>query len=939
MAARGNVNAVTFTTTRIVKTMTQNSNLTTVFFEMPFENPHLWSAEDPFLYSLFISVGNDPDASPVVGSYIGFRQVEIHDGLLKVNGRPIVIRGVNRHEHHPKHGRAVPYEFMKRDLLLMKKHGINAIRTSHYPNDPRMYDVADVLGLYVLDEADLECHGMGELGGPYQEKTSDNPAWKAAYVDRVQQMVHRDENHPCVIMWSLGNESFYGCNHRAMYRWVKNYDKTRPVHYEPNWGGDVSDVVSRMYWSVEDCVSHLEHPDRKAEKMNGTAKPLILCEYAHAMGNGPGGIKEYIDAMYKYPSFQGGFIWEWANHGLVHTTTFAGDEGKKEEVPYYGYGGDFGDTPNDGHFVMDGLCFSDHTATPGLLTYGKCIQPVEIPEEVGWGDVLGGNISVVNRYDFLSLDHLRCLVKFVAENDKDDTAKDNEIEAPIPHIGPGERGSIAFNAFMMAEERKKMGTMGGQMLEWVMEVRFVFRERTMWAPAGTEVAWGQMRITPPRSLESLLRQVPKNDIPPLLTQEGKMATIQTKQCKWDFDSQLGHLISWKTRGDDEDEDKFGNEAEQWSKNLLDPKHPPLMSFYRALTDNDRPQDGQDWINSRLHEVKHHLVSFHAKVCDDATTASSHKEERVPIPSHSAQYFADDVPVNKAKSPPHAIVSETKYGERAIIPAHSVSYFANAVSSAQSTISSRDEPQVVKVTIKSRYAPPVLEWSIDTTTTYTFRTSSVLISIIGHLRGLKLPPTLARIGLSFHLASNNPGNPGNLEATYWGRGPGEGYRDACGGGRMGRWKMDPSRGLGPGGAALGPGRTERARREKEGDAGDVGCGFTDYEWPQESGNRTDVRWVEFSEAGQGVGIKAWFGDRKQCSFSANRYTTEDLDRAEHAYELRDKKQDGVVVRLDWAHHGIGSGSCGPRPGPGYRLETGDFEGRVLLESQSYRNLEL
>lgn len=276
------------------------------------EKPHLWTAESPHLYNLTISVGE----KQVIAQRVGFRQVEVKDGLLRVNGNPIIIRGVNRHEHHPDHGRAVPYEFLKRDLLLMKSHNINAIRTSHYINDPRLYDLADELGLWILDECDLECHGMGELGGDWASWTSDNPSWREAYVDRVRQMIYRDKNHPSIIIWSLGNESFYGRNHRSMYEFIKSYDKTRPVHYEPDWNAQTADIYSRMYHSVEQIIEF-------ATASATWEKPLVLCEYVHAMGNGPGGIKEYIDAFYKYPRLQGGFVWEWANHVSCSSSSVA----------------------------------------------------------------------------------------------------------------------------------------------------------------------------------------------------------------------------------------------------------------------------------------------------------------------------------------------------------------------------------------------------------------------------------------------------------------------------------------------------------------------------------------------------------------------------------------------------------------------------------------
>lgn len=354
--------------------------------------PRLWTAENPYLYYVvFHLIGSNT----YICLRLGFRHVQLIDGVFTLNSSPIKIRGVNRHEHHPDFGRAVPFEFLKRDLLLMKTHNINAIRASHYPNDPRLYDLADELGLYVLDEADLECHGCGMAVRDEAPESllSDNPEWEEAYVDRAVQMVERDKNHPSIILWSLGNESFYGKNHQAMYDWIKSKDNTRPVHYEPDGRGKTVDILSRMYISVSTLIDYA-----KARNWN---KPYVLCEYAHAMGNGPGAIKEYVEAFYKYPRLMGGFVWEWANHGLRAKT--------KSGIEYMAYGGDFGDEPNDGCFVMDGLVDSHHNPTPGLVEYSKAIEPVQTVS------IGGFDVRIINRYDFLTLDHLEC--QFIIHND------------------------------------------------------------------------------------------------------------------------------------------------------------------------------------------------------------------------------------------------------------------------------------------------------------------------------------------------------------------------------------------------------------------------------------------------------------------------------------------------------------------------------------------
>ena len=274
----------------------------TATFRIPIDNPKKWTAETPYLYQLILSTS---DCS--VEQRVGFRNSELKKGVFVVNGNPVIIRGVNRHEHHPDSGRAVPYDFLRRDLLLMKTHNINAIRTSHYINDSRLYDLADELGLWILAECGLECHGFGEVGGNPAGWASDNPIWEKAYVDRARQAVMRDKNHPSVIMWSLGNESFYGRNHQKMYDFIHEYDPTRLIHYEADYWAQTVDIFSRMYTSCEEIIKF-------ATESETWDKPLVMCEYAHAMGNGPGAVMEYIDAFYKYPRLMGGFVWEWANH-------------------------------------------------------------------------------------------------------------------------------------------------------------------------------------------------------------------------------------------------------------------------------------------------------------------------------------------------------------------------------------------------------------------------------------------------------------------------------------------------------------------------------------------------------------------------------------------------------------------------------------------------
>lgn len=274
----------------------------------------------------------------------------------------MTIRGVNRHDFHPDRGRAVPLEAMREDVELMKRHNINAVRTAHYPNDPRFYELCNEYGLYVLDETDLECHGM--VHAETTEHVSDDPDWEAAYVDRMVRMVERDKNHPSVICWSLGNESDLGAHHERMAAATRERDPTRPIHYEPDTEQTVSDIIGPMYPPFEQleewAEADLEHP-------------VVLCEYAHAMGNGPGNLREFWDLFYEHEGMQGGFVWDWIDQGLRRTA----DDGTE----WFAYGGDFGDEPNDANFNINGLVFPDRKPSPGLTEYKKVIEPVVLRED------------------------------------------------------------------------------------------------------------------------------------------------------------------------------------------------------------------------------------------------------------------------------------------------------------------------------------------------------------------------------------------------------------------------------------------------------------------------------------------------------------------------------------------------------------------------------
>ncbi len=403
-----------------------------------------WSPETPRLYELVVHT-----QAETVSMRVGFRRVEISGGLLRVNGRPIRFRGVNRHDTDADHGRTVTVEQIRDDLLEMKRLNINAIRTSHYPPHPALLDLADELGLYVVEENDIETHAF-TLDG-WRRNPSDDPAWGEAYLDRTARMVRRDRHHPCVVMWSLGNEAGSGQNFAAARDWLAANEPTRPVHYERDPSYSCSDVFSVMYPELD----RLEGMANGAEEPSD--KPVILCEYAHAMGAGPGGLDEYERLFDAYPRLQGGFVWEWQDH------TLRLPDGR------LGYGGDFGEPLHDGAFAADGLRFGDGRAKPGLYDYAHVISPVRAEVADTWDSV-----TVTNRHDHVGLESVRLLWRV---DGAEGTVADGVLA--IPAVPPGHSARIDVPARTHRGNRR------------VLTVSAVAVESTDWAPAGHEIGWGQ----------------------------------------------------------------------------------------------------------------------------------------------------------------------------------------------------------------------------------------------------------------------------------------------------------------------------------------------------------------------------------------------------------------------------------------------------------------
>lgn len=361
-------------------------------FEKEIPNVRTWNAETPNLYTLLISLTNkDGSVSEATSVKVGFRKVEIKNNQFMVNGKAVLLKGANLHDHNDKTGHVVTEELTLKDLTVMKQNNLNAIRCSHYPKNPHFYRMCDTYGFYVIDEANIEIHGMGATNQgldadikTQQTHPSYLPQWKAMHLDRTMRMFERDKNHASIITWSLGNESGNGANFYATYAWLKSHDATRPVQYEGATHYENTDIQAPMYMQISDMVKYAE---------NNPKRPLIQCEYAHAMGNSVGNLQEYWDVIEKYDVLQGGFIWDWVDQGLL-TKTADGQE-------YWAYGGDLGgkDFQNDGNFCLNGLVNPDRTAHPSLHEVKKVYQYVKFKAD----DPKKGTVTIHNGYDFINL--------------------------------------------------------------------------------------------------------------------------------------------------------------------------------------------------------------------------------------------------------------------------------------------------------------------------------------------------------------------------------------------------------------------------------------------------------------------------------------------------------------------------------------------------------
>jgi beta-galactosidase/beta-glucuronidase len=542
------------------KVVPNHNQVLQVRLEKEVVAPKKWDHEHPYLYILLVTL-IDKDGNPVqyYSHRIGFRKVEIKNRELLVNGKMVYIKGANRHDHHDKHGKYVPYEDMLTDVLVMKRHNMNAVRTSHYPNDPRFYDICDEYGLYVWDETNLETHSVYNV---LCHKTE----WLNAFMERGVRMVERDKNHPSIIVWSLGNESGYGPNHDAMAGWMRGYDPDRIIHYEgaisqgpQNWkrGHLASDLCCPMYPQISDIIAYAEDPTND--------RPFIMCEYAHAMGNSVGNLKEYWDAIEGYHGLQGGFIWDWIDQGLK----------KKDEngVDYWAYGGDFGDTINDKNFCINGLVFPDRTPHPSMVEFKKLIQPLAVNAV----DLLQGKIEIMNKYDFSTLENLVGTWSVTVDGVVQQNGKLPKLTTP-----PGKTTQLTIPF-------KEPDLFHGS--EAFLNLRFALKEDVLWADGGHEIAWEQFQL-PYISYQDDHKKIQFESGSILVEENPDTVSIQGNDIVLDFDKVTGFIKQFAYQG-----------AQLLESGLQ-------LNIWRAATDNDGFKFGAEieWLDMKLLNqwIKHGL---------------------------------------------------------------------------------------------------------------------------------------------------------------------------------------------------------------------------------------------------------------------------------------------------------------------------------------------
>ena len=562
--------------------------------------PQPWSAECPNLYRLTVCLLDvEGQVIECEACDVGFRRIEILRGQLRVNGQPLLIRGVNKHEHDPDTGHTESLEQVERDLKLMKQHNFNAVRCSHYPHQPGFYRLCNRLGLYVVDEANIETHGVKPMG-----RLADDPAWAPAFLERMTRMVSRDFNHPSIILWSLGNESGYGAAHDAMYHWVKRADPSRPVQYEGGGSATAAtDIICPMYARTHDDLPQGDDLGPKRSLMNwltveGETRPVILCEYAHAMGNSLGNFADYWQVFRHERRLQGGFIWDWVDQGLTKESS--------DGQGYWAYGGDFGDQINDRQFCINGLVFPDRSSHPALFEAKRCQQPFVAALE-------GSVLKVTSEYLFRRCDNEQLHWQLIDQNGSIDSGT---LELALQPSGSVE--IVLPEAINSSLEPRWLNV-------WINQM-----QATSWSDADHEVARWQFELgakTDGMTLAAAGAVFIETDANTFRVSSGKT--------QWTINRHTGRLTSWLKDG-----------TEILHTELAD-------NFLRAPLDNDigtseaERMDPNSWLarwqSAGLFALEHRCLQTTVRAGGQTITAEHgyYSNDKLLLKSRWLFHFSDD----------------------------------------------------------------------------------------------------------------------------------------------------------------------------------------------------------------------------------------------------------------------------------------------------------
>jgi beta-galactosidase/beta-glucuronidase len=808
-----------------------------------------------------------------------------------------LFKGVNRHEHDPDTGHTITVASMIDDILAMKRANINAVRTAHYPNDVRWYELCDYYGILLYDEANLESHGVWD-------RLTKDPLWERAFVARAVRMVERDKNHPSIIVWSLGNESGYGRNHDSMANWIRGRDPSRLIHYHPADDAPIIDILGPMYPSVAQIIEMAQVADE--------TRPIVMCEYAHSMGNSTGNLQEYWQAVEDYPRIQGGFIWDWVDQGIRQLT----DAG----VEYFAYGGDFGDFPNDGNFCGNGLLGSDRTPHPALWEYKKVLEPVRIH----WADSAHPDtVRIENRHHTLDLSGYTFTwevweIPPVAPRTGSVTPH-RVAQATLPGLTtpPGESVTLRLPLPKVPED--------GASDLWIT-LRATLADATRWAEAGHEVAWAQLAwITAPAHLpviETAPAEIREADNGWHLQHAGHEAVV---------DAERGELLRLGATGDGIDD-------------LL--QQGPRLQLWRAPTDNDANNWGSQraairWREAGLDRLDDQIDGMMVVTGDasggDVTTGDVTRGRvtngtgaRLEVRGAAVAAVDADMVQMTRRLEIRARVSEllSQYADATQLQLICQRFnrdFASYTGDHQmrvgqllvdldtngeladlltllyqltTTGAGLQTPLDVAGELKpyihkseaefAQLLRPAPETRFDYALRYGLtQAGGVAVELHVVCSGAQ-PLFLPRLGVTLHL-------PARLDQlTWYGRGPHESYADR------------------KASAAVGIYQSSVAEQ------------FIPYLKPQEHGNHTEVRWLKLTDsAGHGLLVVA----PEQLDFSAHHYTAQDLTAASHTHNLL--WRDRVVLNLDFRQGGLGNGSCGPGVLDAYMLLPGEYRFRFML----------